>query len=113
MPVINKTPHAIHIVGEKGFIDFSLPMCPREEAIRISVATVVEARIDGFPITRTIFGEPVGLPKYKKGTYYVVSAIVKGALPKRKDLLVPAGIVRDTKGIKIGCRSLDIGSIKI
>ena len=41
-------------------------------------------------------------------TYYIVSQLIKSALPKRVDLLVPAEVVRDDNGNIIGCRSLGI-----
>jgi hypothetical protein len=63
---------------------------------------------DGTPLTKTGFGDVEGLPEYKSGTYYIVSQIVKNALPKRWDLLVPAEVVRDSRGTIIGCKSLGI-----
>jgi hypothetical protein len=44
-------------------------------------------------------------PSTRIETYYLVSQLVKSALPSRKDLLVPAEIVRDKDGNIIGCRS--------
>lgn len=41
-------------------------------------------------------------------TYYLVSQLVKSALPSRKDLLAPDEVVRDEKGNIIGCRSFGI-----
>jgi hypothetical protein len=41
-------------------------------------------------------------------TYYVVSQLVKSALPNRVDLLVPAEVVRNSDGNVIGCRSLGL-----
>lgn len=41
-------------------------------------------------------------------TYYIVSQIVKSALPTRKDLLVPAEVVRDENGNIVGCKSLGL-----
>jgi len=38
--------------------------------------------------------------------YYIVSQLVKSALPDRDDLLVPAEVVRDETGRIVGCRSL-------
>jgi hypothetical protein len=37
--------------------------------------------------------------------YYIVSFMVKSASPGRKDLLVPNELVRNEKGIIIGCKS--------
>ena len=40
------------------------------------------------------------------GVFYIVSQLVKNALPDRTDLLVPAEVVRDGNGNIIGCKSL-------
>ena len=64
--------------------------------------------VDGCRITRTEFGKPEGLPDEKLGINYIVSQLVKSALPNRSDLLVPAEVVRDEKGNIIGCCSLGI-----
>lgn len=40
--------------------------------------------------------------------YYLVSQLVKSTLPSRKDLLVPAEVVRDKDGNIISCRSFGI-----
>jgi hypothetical protein len=38
--------------------------------------------------------------------YYIVSAMVRAALPDRKDLLVPSQQVRDDAGRVVGCKTL-------
>lgn len=40
--------------------------------------------------------------------YYIVSQLVKNALPHRRDLIVPAEVVRDDTGNIIGCRSFGL-----
>ena len=142
MPVINKTPHAVHIVGADNSIVHTYPKA--ESLIRLSVSTrPAEPLPDGTPTSITVFGEPEGLPmeqwiagsqgnpetgygntpseaeddfcaKTGRGyamwteplVYYIVSQIVKSALPNRADLLVPAEVVRDNAGNIIGCKSL-------
>lgn len=98
--VVNMTPHDVNIVGGKTY--------KRSGAeVRLKVETVpAEPLPDGTPTTKTIFGEPVGLPEFQEGTYYIVSQLVKNALPNRSDLLVPAEIVRDEKGQITGAKSL-------
>lgn len=53
-----------------------------------------------------LFWEPVGLPEPKLGTCYIVSQLVKNALPERDNLVVPAKVVRNAAGNIIGCKSL-------
>jgi hypothetical protein len=103
--IINKTPHAVHIVDDNG--RFVKTYDKGDTQIRLSVKTVQdEPLIDGTPTSRTSFGEPEGLPDFQEGTFYIVSQLVKSALPERTDLLVPAEVMRDDMGNIIGCKSL-------
>ena len=105
MKIYNKTPHAVHIVDEKGQVVRTYEK--GDSQIRLAVKTVQDAPLaDGTPTSRTNFGEPEGLPDFQEGTFFIVSQLVKSALPERTDLLVPAEVVRDEKGNIIGCKSL-------
>lgn len=55
--IINKTPHPITIVDGPTF-----PACPKDELIRLASRTEPTGSIDGIPTSRTVFGEPEGLP---------------------------------------------------
>lgn len=98
------TPHDIHIVSADGIIIHTFPKSGN--TIRLAVTTVRCADIDGIPTSTTQFGEPVGLPDFSEGTFFLVSQLVKSALPNRTDLLVPAEMMRDNNGNIIGCQSL-------
>lgn len=104
MNIINMTPHPVTICDNTGNIVRTFPSSGK--TIRLSSKTVYTGEIDGIPITKTVFGEPEGLPPYKKGTFYIVSQLVKNGLTERDDLLVPAEVVRDSCGAIIGCKSL-------
>lgn len=105
MTVINKTPHAVHIVDSDGRIVKTYEK--GDSQIRLTAKTVQDIPLaDGTPTTRTEFGEPEGLPSFQEGIFYIVSQLVKNTLPNRTDLLVPAEVVRDEKGNIIGCKSL-------
>jgi hypothetical protein len=99
------TPHAITVCDGDGK---TVKVYPKgENLIRLSVKTVpADFLPDGTPTTVTEFGQPEGLPEYQRGTFYIVSQLVKNALPLRTDLLVPAEVVRDEAGNIIGCKSL-------
>ena len=137
------TPHAIKIVDGEGKVVRTIES---SGSIRLTAKTVSQRETDGIPLSKTIFGEPVGLPpenwiaqaqgnnEFGQGktqqdavedcilrcgkdksdiavsceTFYIVSQLVKSALPNRSDLLVPAEMVRDEKGMIIGCKSLGI-----
>lgn len=101
----NFTPHPISICNNAGEV---VRVFQPEGLVRLRAVTVPAGEIDGIPVTRTEFGEPEGLPDFKEGTFYIVSQLVKSALPSRSDLLVPAEVVRDEKGNIVGCRSLGL-----
>jgi len=98
--IINMTPHPINILGEKEKTLKPVGL------VRLTATTERVGDVNGIPLTKTIFGEPEGLPKERDGVFYIVSQMVKSALPERRDLLVPAEVVRDEKGRIIGCKSL-------
>lgn len=105
--IINTTPHPITILDDANEV---LEVFPTGEFnIRISSSTVDAGfTVNNIKITTTEYGKVNGLPEWQPFVYYIVSAMVKSALPNRTDLLVPAEQVRDDKGIIIGCRSLGI-----
>lgn len=108
--IINKTPHAVYILKDDHSI---LRMFPKSNGmIRVGEVTVKIQPIDGIPVTSTIWAMTESVPVEVVGTYYIVSQLVKNALPLRKDLLVPKGVVRDDNGNILGCKHLDIGSLK-
>jgi hypothetical protein len=84
MRVLNLTPHAIVVdngVDKKTYE-------PSGELARVSTETTVVGSVDGFEIVEsTVTGD--NLPTQEEGTYLLVSAMVKGLRPDRKDLLAP------------------------
>jgi len=107
MNVINMTPHAINIVDDAKVVIKTIPQSG--SLIRLQASTVDAGfTVDDIKVTKTVFGTPEGLPEYSLGTFYVVSQLVKSALPNRSDLLVPAEVVRDSNGNIIGCKSLGV-----
>lgn len=104
MTIINMTPHPVMIVDREGN---EIKRFETAGQIRLASQTVAGEAIEGIPTSKTVFGEAVGLPEEPEhGKYYIVSQLVKSALPGRRDLLVPAEVVRDASGNIIGCRSL-------
>ena len=104
--IINMTPHSINVMNQNG--ESILIIQPSGNLIRLAQKTETVGEINGIPLTKNTFGEPEGLPEYEEGTYYIVSALLKTALPERKDLIVPSEPVRDEAGRIIGCRSFGI-----
>lgn len=106
MNIINCTPHPVHVVNSEGSVLRTIE--PNGAPIRLAAKTVPAGEFDGVPLSRTEFGEPVNLPEPAEGTIYIVSQIVKNAIPTRHDLVVPADVLRDDKGQIIGCQSLGL-----
>lgn len=102
----NLTPHPVHIVDANGN---KIRTIESSGLIRLKATTIpAGVEIDGVKITKTVYGEPEGLPEYNKEVFIVVSQLVKTALPLRMDLLVPAEVLRDGQGVILGCQSLGI-----
>lgn len=104
--LINLTPHPVTVVDGQGTT--LKVIYPSGRVVRLSQHTESVGTIDGVPISKTVYGSPEGLPEFEAGVYYVVSQLVKGALPNRRDLLVPAEIVRDSNNNIVGCKSLGL-----
>ncbi len=103
--ILNLTPHPITICDGNGV---KIREIPSSGLVRLKAVTVPAGAVNGIPVTKTEFGQAEGLPDFQEGTYYIVSQLVKTALPGREDLLVPAEVVRDASGVIIGCKSLGI-----
>ena len=102
----NLTPHPIMIVGADADNEVIATIQPEPTPARLKTTTVPAEPVDGIATSRTVFGNPSGLPEAVEGTFLIVSQIIKSALPSRADLLVPAEVIRDKSGNIIGCRSL-------
>ncbi len=61
-----------------------------------------------YPIVRVTFGDVVDLPEERPDTFLIVSAMVRSALPNRKDLASPGDLIRNDQGVVIGCKNLII-----
>lgn len=102
MEIINLTPHAINILADGGTI--TIP--PSGTIARCGEASEPAGEINGIPLVTKTYTEVTGLPDEAPGVYYIVSAMVRQALPDRRDLLSPGDLVRDENGNVIGCRNL-------
>lgn len=98
----NFTPYEVIVVD--GHIAISYES---EGIARVSAKSVQVGTVDDIPLIRQEFGEVEGLPAPKEGTYLIVSRMVASALPERRDLVVPADLVRNGKGEVIGCKAFE------
>lgn len=102
--IINKTPHPVIILDDNMDV---IARFESTEPIRLKAETQLMGQLYGIPITKTDFGIAENMPELERGTYYIVSQIVKSAYHNRKDLLTPNEVVRDADGNIIGCKSLN------
>ena len=115
--LINLTPHAVTIFGTDGVPVISLP--PSGQVARVSVTRERVGDIGlgdglgGVPAYRSTYGEVTGLPDASPTAgedtpWLLVSALVRLALPGRRDLVSPGELVRDGAGQPIGCLGLEV-----
>lgn len=79
---------------------------PEGTVARVSVKTATVGKIDGIPVTKSVYGEVMDLPEPEEGTIYIVSALVAGRVPEREDVFIPNESIRDEKGRIVGCKSI-------
>jgi hypothetical protein len=103
MQIINLTPHKIILCG----VEYPASgVVARVAMTRVKVGSVGEV-----PLFKTVFGQVVGLPPAEECKFFLVSAIVRSAVPQRTDVGSPADLVRDAAGQVVGCSSLDINCL--
>ena len=103
--ILNYTPHSITGVGDDGHV---IRNYPSVGVARLKSETVRVYDLNDIPVTKTVFGEPEGLPNESGVVFYIVSGLIKSALTERTDLLSPGELVRDDQGRVIGCKSLSL-----
>jgi hypothetical protein len=87
--IINLTPHIVRIAGPSD--ELLGEWAPSGRAV-VSMETTVDKQLSesiGFSVGRTVYGKTEGLPPPSRGTYYIVSSIVRAANLSRHDLLTP------------------------
>jgi hypothetical protein len=100
--IVNLTPHALHVV----LGDTTKTLTPSGTVARVSSTSTQVGDLDGIPLFNTTFGQVQDLPDQQDGVLLVVSALVRSALPDRKDLASPGDLVRDSSGNVVGCKGL-------
>jgi len=104
----NLTPHEVKIFKLNGTTpDLDVVIEAGGAVARVSCEYIkVDKKVNGIDLYRPVFGEVTGLPEYSDGVYLLVSAMVREALPLRKDLVSPGQLLRDDDGNVIGCLGL-------
>lgn len=101
MTIINCTPHPVIVILDDGTTREFAPsgVIPRVSSIEEEMPSIM-----GIPTCRRIYGAVQFLPDPEEDTFFIVSSMVKAAVPNREDLLVPHDFVRDEAGNILGCR---------
>ena len=116
--LVNLTPHAVTIVAKDG-ADV-LTIVPSGTVARVSVIETADGSVTvpaqpvageawtyGVPLITSAYGDVVGLPAPAENTIFIVSTLVRLAVPNRRDVVSPAVLARDSAGVVIGCRKLE------
>lgn len=121
--VINLTPHSISIYSEEDAARYEnevghTTFLPIPHTIIPPSGTIARARteeeqvgeLDGVPVYRMRYTDPIDLPDYEPGIVYIVSALTAQAAARAgrdtRDLYMVAHPVRDAAGNVIGCTAL-------
>lgn len=104
MNIVNLTPHALNIHDTNGQLLVTVE--PSVAVARVTTARALSQTIDGIPCFHTKYGEVTGLPPFQDGTIFVVSGLVRAAVPHRHDVWQPGELLRNEAGQVIGCVGL-------
>ncbi len=117
MPVVNLTPHPIHIyapdtpdmITDQHIPLRTIPASGQLARIATSRSRGGTLRVDGVdvPVTSARYGTVEGLPEPVPGTLYLVSLPVATEMRRsgREDLIVVDRLVRNGEGTVVGCRA--------
>jgi hypothetical protein len=100
MKLINLTPHTIKLsTGEE--------IRPTGYVSRVNTTQSQVDIIRGIPVLVSNIATAVNLPEQEEGTCYIVPSVVRLMAPKRKDLLSPTRLIRDSNGSVVGCGAFE------
>ena len=105
MKIRNFTPHALNIITGTDTLTIHSEGMARAASTEQNCDPV---KIDGvtIPTQKVVFGEVEGLPEPEEGVIVVVSMLAAQRSP-REDVFSPGSLVRDEKGVIIGCNGLN------
>jgi len=104
---VNLTPHNIRVRGIDGATSSTdTTIAPSGEVARVSVNTQKTGNVEGLPVMVQSTGNVEGLPLMVGGAVFVVSAMVRLAMPDRTDVCSPGVLIRDDSGQPVGCVGL-------
>ena len=105
MNIINLTPHALRLLAEDGKT-VATEIQPSGQIARVAAKAVLVGHAGAVPLYHTEYGAVEGLPEPQPETIYVVSGLVRAAVPHREDVYSPGRLVRDDQGRPVGAIGL-------
>jgi hypothetical protein len=105
MKFVNLTPDVIRLETELGVLRIESSGISRTSIIVEDLDPIYDPLMGYIMRKRIKYGPVEGLPGPENGTIYIVSRLVKQAVPDRTDCLVP-DLIRDEDGNVICCRAL-------
>ena len=103
--LVNLTPHAINIYDE----DRKTLLATIQPSGHVALVEMTRCRagtlFGGIPTYRSEVGDVTGVPEGR--SLYIVSAMVRLALPENFNLYSPGELIRDESGQPIGCIGLE------
>lgn len=123
MKLVNLTPHAVTIRCADGAWltvppSGQVARCAAESHVLRTVTASSDAGEVRIPLSRVTFGEVTGLPPEagqwanflsdEEETLYIVSMLVRQAVPHRRDVASPGQLIRDAAGNVTGCDGLTV-----
>ena len=120
--IVNLTPHAIRVLATDR-TTVLLDSKPSGTIARVSVlrqemgvvpltndaaAILAKTPGSGIPVFASAYGATENVPPTELFKVFIVSALVRLALPRRRDVLSPGELVRDGNGQPIGCIGLEV-----
>jgi hypothetical protein len=103
MKIVNLTPHDMVVRSGEDFVTIPSSGVARCAEIRHRMGAIADTGIQRFAVA---YSAVDGLPAPQADTIFIVSAIVRQAVPDRIDVYSPSGLVRDADGRVIGCEGL-------
>jgi hypothetical protein len=114
MQLINLTPHAVVVTNNLGD-SAPVTFAPSGMIARLAVQNIEKRQWNVTNEVGTVanlkfvineMGEVIDLPAPIKNRAFIVSAMVRAAVPHRNDVFSPGDLVRDDAGRVIGCQNL-------
>lgn len=100
MNLVNLTPHSINLPHGQ-------TVRPTGYVARVNSVQQQVDNINGIPVLVTQLLQTMNLPEPEEGVCFIVPAVVRNHSPKRKDLLSPTKLIRDSDGKVVGCGAFE------